>query len=173
MIGPAEGRPAGSGARPQLQRSTAHGQRAAAGAARPCRVGVHVRGRMKPRSPSGSPPPVPSTGGSGQGHGSRLSRRRRSRYNYPIPRLRWVALVLVGFLLSGAGGAVTFFLPAIDAAIHITGHSFTTPTATPGASASPGASATAPPTAAPVPVSGAPFTVLLLGSDNDGKFGAS
>ena len=128
---------------------------------------------MKPRSPSGSPPPVPSTGGSGQGHGSRLSRRRRSRYNYPIPRLRWVALVLVGFLLSGAGGAVTFFLPAIDAAIHITGHSFTPPPATPGASASPGASATAAPTAAPVPVSGAPFTVLLLGSDNDGKFGAS
>ena len=122
---------------------------------------------MKPRSPSGSPPPVPSTGGSGQGHGSRLSRRRRSRYNYPIPRLRWVALVLVGFLLSGAGGAVTFFLPAIDAAIHITGHSFTTPTATPGASA------TAAPTAASVPVSGDPFTVLLLGSDNDGKFGAS
>ncbi|MGD0832917.1 MAG: LCP family protein [Candidatus Dormibacteria bacterium] len=128
---------------------------------------------MNPRSPSGPPTGDPSTGDPARGRGPHHARRRRSRYEYPIPRLRWVALTLVGFLLSGAGGAVTFFLPAIDAAIHITGHSFSTPTPKPEGSASAGATPTATPTATPAPVSGAPFTVLLLGSDNDGKFGPS
>jgi LCP family protein required for cell wall assembly len=72
---------------------------------------------------------------------------------------------------------VSFFLPAIEAAVHITGHAATTPTPKPEASLSPGATPTATPsptpTAAPAPASGAAFTVLLLGSDNDGKFGPS
>jgi LCP family protein required for cell wall assembly len=80
--------------------------------------------------------------------------------------LRWVALVVIGFLLSGVGGAVSFFWPTITAAVGITGHTIqvTTPTPVPG-------SPTATPTA--VPGSGAPFTVLLMGSDNDGKFTAA
>jgi LCP family protein required for cell wall assembly len=74
-----------------------------------------------------------------------------------------VALVVIGFLLSGVGGAVSFFWPTITAAVGITGHTIqaTAPTLLPG-------SPTPTPTA--VPASGAPFTVLLMGSDNDGKF---
>ncbi len=122
------------------------------------------------RSPGG-PPPADQTQpgasgpsrGTGPRHPSRHSRRRVSRYAIPLPRLRWVALVVVGFLLSGLGGAVSFFWPTITAAIGITGHTIqvTAPTPLPG-------SPTPSPTAAPA--SGAPFTVLLMGSDNDGKF---
>jgi LCP family protein required for cell wall assembly len=123
---------------------------------------------MKPRSSSGSPPRARSPGESGPGHSSRTPRRRRSRYAYPVPRLRWVVLVLLGFIFSGTGGAVSFFLPAIDTAIHITGHAAVLPSMSPG-KATGGATATA----TPAPAPNAPFTVLLLGSDNDGKFGTS
>ncbi len=125
------------------------------------------------RSPGDPPPPDQTrTGvagpprGTGARRPSRHSRRRVSRYAIPLPRLRWVALVVIGFLLSGVGGAVSFFWPTITAAVGITGHTIqvTTPTPVPG-------SPTATPTA--VPGSGAPFTVLLMGSDNDGKFTAA
>ncbi len=122
------------------------------------------------RSPGGPPrpdqwPPV----GPGPARGtaarrpSRPSRRRVSRYTVRPPRLRWVALVVAGFLLSGVGGALSFFWPTITAAVGATGHTIqvSTPTPLPG-------SPTATPTA--VPASGAAFTVLLMGSDNDGKF---
>ena len=126
------------------------------------------------RSPGGPPPPnPPAHGGSGPAGGTsphrptHHSRRRVSRYAVPLPRLRWVALVVAGFLLSGVGGAVSFFWPTIIAAVGITGHSIqvTAPTAIPG-------SPTAQPGATPTvnPGSETPFTVLLLGSDNDGKF---
>lgn len=96
---------------------------------------------------------------------SRRSRRRRSRYAIGVPRLRWVVLVLLGFVLSGVLGAVTFFLPTIVTAIGSTGHSIErTPT--------PAAAGGSPDATSPTPDAGsdAPFTVLLMGSDNDGKF---
>ena len=70
-------------------------------------------------------------------------------------------------------GAVAYFMPAIVAAVEDTGHTIIRPTPTPGASASaaPSASASAVPTAEAAP--GQPFTVLLLGSDNDAKFGGT
>jgi len=121
------------------------------------------------RSPGGPPPPdqtQPGPAGPSRGTAprrrSRHSRRRVSRCAVPLPRLRWVALVVIGFLLSGVGGAVSFFWPTITAAVGATGHTIqvTTPSPVPGS-----------PTA--VPGSGAPFTVLLMGSDNDGKFTAA
>jgi LCP family protein required for cell wall assembly len=84
-------------------------------------------------------------------------------------------LIALGFVLSGAVGAVAYFMPAIVTALQDTGHSIVriTPaaTATASASAGPSAAATQPPAVAAAP--GAPFTVLLLGSDNDAKFGGT
>jgi LCP family protein required for cell wall assembly len=92
-------------------------------------------------------------------HPSRRPRRRRSRYGVGVPRLRWIALVLVGFLLAGVGGAVSFFWPTITAASGATGHTITG-APTPKVGSTPVAD----------PSSGSPFTVLLMGSDNDQKF---
>lgn len=74
------------------------------------------------------------------------------------------ALILVGFMLSGTVGAVAYFLPVIQAAANQTGHSGDlSGTAAPAAN---GNIANNPATAA----AGDPFTVLLLGSDDDAKF---
>jgi LCP family protein required for cell wall assembly len=119
-------------------------------------------GPSRPRStPPDDQPPPPSPA---RWH----SRRRRvSRYRIPLPRARTIAAVFLGFLLSGVGGAVSFFWPTITAAVGATGHTIevTAPSAIPG-------SPTAIPSATPTltPGSEAAFTVLLLGSDNDGKF---
>jgi LCP family protein required for cell wall assembly len=100
-------------------------------------------------------------------------RRRHVRRN----RVLLGFLIAFGFVLSGAVGAVAYFMPAIVTAFQDTGHSITriTPAATAAASASAGpsasAAATQPPAVAAPP--GAPFTVLLLGSDNDAKFGGT
>ena len=85
-------------------------------------------------------------------------------------------LIALGFVLSGAIGAVAYFMPAIVTAFQDTGHSIDRSLQTPrhrhsasaAASASASAAASAPPAVAPP---GQPFTVLLLGSDNDAKFG--
>jgi hypothetical protein len=85
-------------------------------------------------------------------------------------------LIAFGFVLSGAIGALAYFMPAIVTAFQDTGHTIdrNIPTAQASASASPGASPTASPSAQPVEAPpGAPFTVLLLGSDNDAKFGGT
>ena len=83
-------------------------------------------------------------------------------------------LIAFGFVVSGAVGAVAYFMPAIVTAIQDTGHTIdrNIPTAKPSADASASASpaATAQPVEAPP---GQPFTVLLLGSDNDAKFGGT
>jgi LCP family protein required for cell wall assembly len=81
-------------------------------------------------------------------------------------------LIAVGFVLSGAVGALAYFMPAIVTAIQDTGQSLTrsSPAASAAASASASAAATQPPVVAPP---GTPFTVLLLGSDNDAKFGGT
>ena len=128
------------------------------------------------RSPGGPPRPDPSSPGyagpvrrgTPRGRGRR-SRRRLSRYRVPLPRARTVLVVLLGFLLSGVGGATSFFWPTITAAVGATGHTIhvATPTPIPGTP-----TATLTPTPVPTIPAGseAPFTVLLLGSDNDGKF---
>jgi LCP family protein required for cell wall assembly len=81
------------------------------------------------------------------------ARRRRRPLRWPA----LVALALGGLLLSGGGGALAYFLPVLTAAVQSTGQ---------------GASGLAPAAGgAGTPVApGSPFTVLLLGSDNDNKF---
>jgi LCP family protein required for cell wall assembly len=81
-------------------------------------------------------------------------------------------LIALGFVLSGAIGAVAYFMPAIVTAFQDTGHAIDRnfPTAQASASASASAAASAPAVQAPP---GQPFTVLLLGSDNDAKFGGT
>ena len=69
-------------------------------------------------------------------------------------------LLVFGFGVSGVSGVVAYFLPAIGAALNITGH--------PSTGTSIHAQATPSATAAPAP--NQPFNVLLLGSDNDTKF---
>ena len=76
-------------------------------------------------------------------------------------RPRWpglVALAVAGLLISGGGGALAYFMPALTAAFSSTGQRAG------GLAGGTGALA-----AEPQPP-GAPFTVLLLGSDNDSKF---
>jgi LCP family protein required for cell wall assembly len=71
-----------------------------------------------------------------------------------------IAVGIIGLLLSSGGGALAYFLPALTAAVNSTGQSV---------GPTPGSGTAA--TAAPPPLSAsAPFTVLLLGSDNDSKF---
>ena len=87
-------------------------------------------------------------------------------------------LIALGFVLSGAIGALAYFMPAIVTALQDTGHSIdrNLPAASASASVSPGASPSASASAQPAqapPPPGAPFTVLLLGSDNDAKFGGT
>ena len=71
------------------------------------------------------------------------------------------ALLVFGFGLSGVSGVVAYFLPAISAALNITGQK---------APSTHGKQPVATPSTAPLPSSNQPFTVLLLGSDNDTKF---
>jgi LCP family protein required for cell wall assembly len=66
-------------------------------------------------------------------------------------------------LLSGTAGAAAYFLPVVVAGVGQTGQTVVVPP-----SISPGAKVTPAPSTAP----GAPFTVLLLGSDDDSKFNA-
>ena len=98
-------------------------------------------------------------------------RRHRVRRNRVLLGL----LIAFGFVLSGAAGALAYFMPAIVTAFQDTGHSINrSPEASiaplASASASASAAATQPPVEAPP---GQPFTVLLLGSDNDAKFGGT
>lgn len=73
-------------------------------------------------------------------------------------------LIAGGFALSGLAGAFAYFLPAIRTGLSSTGQAagLPTPTAVVGAASSAAAR--------PDPGSNDPFTVLLLGSDNDAKF---
>jgi LCP family protein required for cell wall assembly len=73
------------------------------------------------------------------------------------------ALTVFCLLLSGAAGAAAYFLP-----VFVAGMRQTSQTVIVAPSRSPGVKSTPTPLAAP----GAPFTVLLLGSDDDAKFKA-
>jgi LCP family protein required for cell wall assembly len=74
--------------------------------------------------------------------------------------VRLVVLTLFCLLLSGTAGVAAYFFPVVVAGVGQTGQTVVVPP-----SNSPGVKATPTPAAAP----GAPFTVLLLGSDDDGK----
>lgn len=76
-------------------------------------------------------------------------------------RVAFATLIVFGFVISGAAGVLAYFMPAIRTGLDVTGQSVNVPTA-----AVAGVSATAAPPAG----SNDPFTVLLLGSDNDSKF---
>lgn len=77
--------------------------------------------------------------------------------------MRLVGLTLFCLLLSGVAGAAAYFFPVVVAGVGQTGQTVVVPP-----SRSPGVQATPTPSAPP----GAPFTVLLLGSDDDSKFQA-
>src|SRR6202521_155255 len=85
------------------------------------------------------------------------ARRRRASRLHPV---RLVILTLFCLVLSGTAGAAAYFLPVVVAGVGQTGQ-----TVVVAARHSPGLKL--PPTPATSP--GAPFTVLLLGSDDDGK----
>src|SRR6266852_7701246 len=90
--------------------------------------------------------------------GQAPARRRRASRLHPV---RIAVLTLFCLLLSGTAGAAAYFFPVVVAGVGQTGQTVVVPPSSP----SPGVKATPAPSAAP----GAPFTVLLLGSDDDGK----
>jgi len=92
---------------------------------------------------------------------TRPSGRRARASAGRMKGLRAAGIFLVGVALGGVSGGLAFFLPAIVAAAGISGQAVRIPT--PSAVA-----ALASPT--PAPAAGGPFTVLLLGSDDDEKF---
>src|SRR3989441_2935969 len=85
------------------------------------------------------------------------ARRRRASRLHPV---RIAVLTLFCLMLSGTAGAAAYFFPVVVAGVGQTGQTVVVPP-----SRSPGVQATPTPSAAP----GTPFTVLLLGSDDDGK----
>jgi LCP family protein required for cell wall assembly len=89
-------------------------------------------------------------------------RRRRAGLRDHPHRARRTLLIVAGFVVAGLAGATSYFLPLLTAAVSITGHGGDLPNTGTGGS---GAGAV---TAAPSPTD--PFTVLLLGSDDDLKF---
>src|SRR5438309_1519655 len=91
-------------------------------------------------------------------------RARASRHRPPLVTVRSVALVVVGLLLAGAAGAGAYFEPVLATAVSVTGSQAISHATNPTPAAGAGAQAPA------VPASVSPFTVLLLGSDDDQKF---
>jgi LCP family protein required for cell wall assembly len=86
------------------------------------------------------------------------ARRRRASRLHPV---RLVVLTLFCLLLSGTAGVAAYFFPVVVAGVGQTGQTVVIPP-----SGSSGVKVSSSPAAAP----GAPFTVLLLGSDDDMKF---
>jgi LCP family protein required for cell wall assembly len=82
-------------------------------------------------------------------------------------------LIAFGFALSGGIGTGIYFLPDIKLAFSNLGQKAgNAPVGGAAASASPGAAVATPADNGSAPASGQPFTLLLLGSDNDSKFSA-
>src|SRR5438270_13286423 len=86
------------------------------------------------------------------------ARRRRASRLHPV---RLVVVTVFCLLLSGVAGAAAYFFPVVVAGVGQTGQTVIIPP-----SVTLGAKTTPAPAASP----GAPFTVLLLGSDDDSKF---
>ena len=101
--------------------------------------------------------------------GTKPRRRRaglsthRSSFSWGRHRTLLALLVVLGFLVSGTSGVVAYFLPAVTTAFKVTGQATTGK-----GSKNPKLQAVSNP-----PPPGQPFTVLLLGSDNDTKFVSS
>jgi len=87
------------------------------------------------------------------------ARRRRASRLHPV---RLAILTIAALLLSALAGAAAYFFPVLTAGVGQTGQHVTVPNL-PGLKTTPTPAAAAP---------GAPFTVLLLGSDDDSKFSA-
>jgi LCP family protein required for cell wall assembly len=87
--------------------------------------------------------------------------RTRSSRRRGLIRPVTAALLLLSLVFSAGIGALVYYMPVATAMLAATGHASDLPSASPSA---PGASPT------PVRAPNAPFTVLLLGSDNDEKF---
>jgi LCP family protein required for cell wall assembly len=88
---------------------------------------------------------------------TRPIRGRATRWRRRLP-IAPALLILLGFFGSGAVGAMAYFLPVIVATLTQTGQVTDLPSPSPNA-------------ASPTPAGqGQPFTVLLLGSDDDEKF---
>src|SRR5436309_10245631 len=85
------------------------------------------------------------------------ARRRRASRVHPV---RLTVLTVICLLLSGLVGAAAYFFPVVVAGVGQTGQTVVVPPSSSAGRASPTPSA--PP--------GGPFTVLLLGSDDDSKF---
>src|SRR5438105_10091484 len=98
-------------------------------------------------------------------------RRRASAYRWGWgSRLLAAVLIAIGFAFSGAAGALAYFFPAIVTAFQVTGHTINRSAQSPRVQAGTQGLSTADPSQA---ASERPFTVLLLGSDNDAKFGGT
>jgi LCP family protein required for cell wall assembly len=87
-----------------------------------------------------------------------IGSRRGQRLVSELP-ITTMVLVILGFVISGSLGAFAYFLPAFTTAIRTTGQKSDIPVASATVVA-----------ATPTPAADAPFTVLLLGSDDDQKF---
>lgn len=87
-----------------------------------------------------------------------LPRRRRASRLHPV---RLAVLTLACLLLSVLAGAAAYFFPVVVAGVGQTGQTVIVP---------PSASAGGKPVILPTAAPGSPFTVLLLGSDDDLKF---
>jgi LCP family protein required for cell wall assembly len=93
--------------------------------------------------------------------GGRPARRRRASLQTGRQRMTRGSLIAAGFIVSILAGVISYFLPAIEVALHDTGQANTSLGGNPQlrpVSASENLSSTA------------PFTLLLLGSDSDAKF---
>lgn len=121
----------------------------------------------------GSPPkkhPMPTFGPLDPNDPPRRPTKRRAGITATAPAVatpvrahttRRILLILAGFILSAAIGAGTYFLPLATTAAQDFGSRPTITThGTPNSATS----------SAPLPGNGQPFTILLLGSDNDAKF---
>ena len=86
------------------------------------------------------------------------ARRRRASRLHPV-RLTLLLILALGF--SVLAGATAYFYPVVSTGLSQTGQQVLVP--------NPSGVKT---TATPVPAPGSPFTVLLLGSDDDSKFSA-
>src|SRR5438067_10995696 len=91
---------------------------------------------------------------------TRPNGRRASACAVRMKGLQTASIFVTGIVLSAAMGGLVFFLPALATATSISGQ----------AVAIPSPAAVAARAATPAPSVGGPFTVLLLGSDNDEKF---
>jgi LCP family protein required for cell wall assembly len=93
--------------------------------------------------------------------GRRPERRRRASLKTGRQRVTKGSLIAAGFIVSILAGVVSYFLPAIQVALHDTGQVNTTLGGNPQLR---------PVSASENLSSSAPFNLLLLGSDSDAKF---